>query len=78
MSLFTKLKQSFDAVSPKQILFTLWAVGMVVLVLGFILYASFFIADQLRTAVGGGAPQTVSAPTQQFDIKGFNQLHLSQ
>ena len=78
MALFGKLKQSFATVSGKQLLFTLWAVLMALLVVGFILYASFFIADQLRSAVGGGAPQIQAPPQKQFDIKGFEQLHLSQ
>jgi hypothetical protein len=62
--------------TSKQALFSAWTALMIIFVIGVIMKCSLFLATQLKLAFDEGP--TREPASVQFDIKGYEQLHLSQ
>jgi hypothetical protein len=73
-----KHQASFSSLKvSKRFIFTAWAGSMIIFIIGVILWCSLFLAGKLNEAF---SPKETPAPpdTVRFDIKGYEQLHLSQ
>ncbi len=67
----------FKFKSSKQLLFSLWAAGMILLVAGAVVWGSVFLGSHLKEALSADELKKPEPPVR-FDIEGFERLQLTK